>query len=67
MDGIDQTMNTMAIGHETNIHSHIECNNDMVSHKFWTVTTLGQTPRENPDNFHGSYFYFSSLEINTQN
>lgn len=40
MDGIDQTMNTMAIGHETNIHSHIECNNDMVSHKFWTVTTL---------------------------
>ena len=33
MQAIDQTMNSMALT-ETNIGGHIECGNEMVSHKF---------------------------------
>ena len=33
MDGINQTMDTMTLT-ETNIGGHIECGNEMVSHKF---------------------------------
>lgn len=38
MDAIDQ-MNTMTLA-EANIHSHIECHNDLVSHEFWKVITV---------------------------
>ena len=30
MDNVEQTMNNMNLN--TNVHSHIECHNDMVSH-----------------------------------